>query len=147
MSFNWKRLKYWNIGHNIYEVFRVKKIPTKYNNNDMCIKNQKNEITNAIIDTELKKIFIMDNCFASPECFLENLFHELKHADDDMMDTHDINTLTRLTKSIECLEVIYEMKTELKSIRILDMLRNNMDNFEYILKYYRNRQKKRRKNV
>jgi len=124
-GFSWSKIKNWKIGFSVYEVRVVKQLDPKY------------ESMTAVCDNSAKTIFIAEYCLEHPDNFLESLFHELVHAIDNQYYGEEINHFGSPRD-----ENFDELKTEVRSMSLLTFIADNIENFEYMIRYMKRRTSK-----
>ncbi len=118
---NWKKIKYWKVGSGVYEVFLVENLPEEHGRDGKT----------ACIDFDQMKIWI-EKEKKSDLSLLGDLFHELEHAIDYVTQEDEIGN------GRETLEV----RLDLRAQRRLEMMLDNIEAHEHILKFFREQRRK-----
>lgn len=129
--FVWKKLDTWKIGFTIWTVHVAKTFPKKYR------KDKEIDETMAICDEELKEIHMLEACIASPEFFLENLWHEIGHALKTQNSVSYQEIMREVLKNNDQIEIFDDLLIDQEGFRNLDFIFDNIENHQYILDYFK----------
>lgn len=129
MDFN--KLKTWKLGHNIWTVKFVRKLPKHLEKKDEC-----GGFSPAVSEQRDQTIWIENPKDVHPFYVLETLIHELKHVLDIANSIDEQINLRRGTRNDQ-IEDFVELETQLFAMRFLDLWMDNIENFSIIHNYLR----------
>lgn len=134
-GFSHKKLLRWRIGHLIIEVVITD------NFKEQLDTEEKEEIgkkdLSGMYAVDENKIFIHPDVLKSPEAFLATLFHELWHVRKYLNGVDELITLKEKCKN--GFYEIEELECQLDTMRLMDMIADNLENFRYIVNYFKER--------
>jgi len=129
MTFDWKKLRKWNVCGSIYTVYKVHEDHPE-------LKKEKSEIGDNIAMCLLieQKILISEKVIkASFEEFIDTLFHELEHVIEHATGYDCIILLLKMEKDKIKQEMLEDLIVDLRAKAHRQMMSANKDNYRYIL--------------